>query len=493
MDDFSIELLKIFYISSQQVWKNMYEIHIVPVKKMFNIELMDPNIPLTTYIDYARKIRNSQTRLPDWWILSSGNKLQKIVPCFLSDFDVMGMILIDLHSIRSRTMMVYHQSETMVRNGMHVSDIITRNLFKSFSNPHSLTYIRTYCTSPEKCFMIKNHYKSYYQHLKYGLLDKNLRRIMLISARHLLLLIDLLKKFRSELVDEILLMDLQRGKFVQDVLFNKRFYNMDRIFEKLWPNLDMIIMCKHGSSRVHTIRTRKYIGNIKTYCPVFSIPETTIGYDINNDGTYTLDPRKGFFEFIPINEKYMTDKMNIDQIQPLRSLKIGDIYHLIVSGQGLDVQRYMTEEIVRIIGFVNRSPKLDIVCKDYELLLNNSHVLYPEQIEKILMKDFNLVDYCYRKESLIKIYIEIDESCYMSDASKIYDVKENIKNILVLKHIFDNIALKAEVRIVVPGTFNLLYENRYSEYVDPGMIQIPRIIENDEDLEIIREKILFIY
>jgi hypothetical protein len=484
-------LINDFIIATNQVWRCMHDAHILPIKNMFKIDLINVTTPLTRYVDYAKKVRDSQIRLPDWFILSNGSKQQKIIPCYDTEMDFMSMALINSHSAVGNTMIMCHVSASMMRNGMHVSDMITRNLFKMFGNVFCLNYIRKYASSPEYCFMIRDHSISYYEHIKYGLLDPNLKHMVLISSRQIYMIVRILKEMRSHLVDELLLINLNRGKIVQEILYDDKYYDMTRVFEKLWPNLEMIVLMKQGGFRVHTERIRKYIGNIKLYCPMYAIPEATIGYDIENDNTYIIDPRKGYFEFIPVKEKKTI-------VKSIRNLKIDEIYNLVVSTRSSDVQRYVTGEIVRVLGYFNGSPKIDIICKEYDIITIKGLVITPYCIELILMKDFVLVDYCYRyiesnTSNKLKLYIEIDETGYLKDMDGVHDVKQNIKDVDILDHLQDHLGLDAEVRIVMPDTFELLYKNRYTDEIDPAIIQIPRLITDTFDTDILHAKILYMF
>jgi hypothetical protein len=85
--------------------------------------------------------------------------------------------------------MVFHTSHMCKHNGMHVSDSITRNIYCMFANTITLKYIRKYSACPEHIFLYKEHYVSYYNHLYYGLLEPKLKRIILSSSRHILLLL----------------------------------------------------------------------------------------------------------------------------------------------------------------------------------------------------------------------------------------------------------------------------------------------------------------
>jgi hypothetical protein len=501
-------LLDCFITSTYQVWKSMHDNHIKPIKQFHGIDLLDvKNTKLTYYIDYAKKIRSSTIRLPpDWFILSNGSasgsgssefSQQRLIPCYAPEIDPMGFALINKYSTKGKTMIMMHFSETMTRNGMHVSDIITRSLFKIFGNMFCLNYLREISTSPEWCFTIRNHYMALYEHLKFGLLEENLTNIILISPRHIIMIVKFLKEMRSQLVDELMALNYKRGKYVHQLLFDEKYYSMRRIFEKLWPKLGMIVMMRQGGFRVHAEYIRKYIGNIKIYCPVYALPEITIGYDYYNDNTYTIDPRKGYFEAIPVSKHN-----NNLTVKNIRNLKIGELYNLVVSTSATDMHRYVTNEIVRIIGYTNGSPKIDIMCKENEIIRSNDRIITPYDLELILMKHFSLIDYTIilpkksnesNESEKIKLYIELDESHYTKDATTFYDVKNNIKEIKILKFLSEKLEISMDVKVVVPGTFHILYQSRYNDNTDPALIQIPRIITDCFDLEIIRENILYVF
>lgn len=91
----------------------------------------------------------------------------------------------------------------------------------------------------------------------------------------------------------------------------------------------------------------------------------------------------------------------------------------------------------------------------------------------------------------MKIYLELEEEEYVKG-----DIREDIKKIQIRDYLSKSELLglnNVEIRILVPETFDKLYKRRYSEYIDPGLIQIPRSITDPADIEIIRQNILFIY
>ena len=498
-ESWMLNIINHYILSTISVWKSMYNTHIHPLKKNDNLDVINKSKTyLTHYVDYVSQIRNFQIKLPDWFLLSNGSNLQKIIPCYDMYLDMLPLALIDTLFNKGKTMILAHMCNTMTRSGMHVSDVVSRNLFKAFSNPYCLSYIRTYATSPESCFMIRDHYDAYYEHIKYSLLEKKLTRMILLSSRQVLIIIDMLNVVKSKLVEELLLIDLERANECREILFNKKNVLMKGIFKKLWPDLNVIVLLKDGGYRLHTERIKQYINDIKLYSPIFFLPEITIGYNFNIDSnTYIIDSRKGYFEFIKVTINDAT--ISNTSTENIRNLEIGDLYNIVISTTTSGFHRYITGEIIRIIGYYNEVPEIELVCHESDLLIfksnknNETIILTPDVIEKILLREFNIVDYCYNYKNLtqkINLYIELEEFEYDHEHN---DVKQHIKNIDIVNALLDEIMLDANIRIIKSGTFDRLYKCRYSEYIDPALIQIPRLCVESYDLDILRENIVFMY
>jgi hypothetical protein len=546
-----IEMLKQFILSTTRVWKCMYDNHVSPIKKTCNIDVSIPSsVNLTRYIDYAKNIRDFKIKLPDWFLLSSGTVVQKIIPCYDNVIDMMPLVLIDLFFPRGKTFIFVHMNNTMMRSGMHVSDIVTRCIFKCFGNPYCLSYIRNYVTSPERCFMIMDHYSAYYEHLKFAILDKNIKRMVLLSSRQVFIMLDIIKDSKYILISDISLIDYERGEECKDILcvnIDDNDQSTNLVFKKLWPDLEIIILLKDGYFNVHTARIKKYFGNVILYSPIYFIPEITFGYNINVldkpylgisslqransthrellakpclGNTYVLDPTKGFFEFIHINNNFKDP--NIRTIG-IRHLKIGEMYNIVVSTMTMELNRYITGEIIRVIDYYNGSPEIEIICRETDIIYTNNDIITPDKIENILYQKLQIVDYCYRygdknqilTKHMIKLYIELEEKDYMyrdpksqNDYSSsknshgfegehknvsAYDVNRNIKELNITAILLNELGIDTEIRIVKPKTFDKLYRSRYTEHIDPAFIQIPKMVTDIIDFDILRDNILYMF
>lgn len=483
--------------STYRVWKMMYDNHISILDKD-NSFIIKKKIKLTRYVDYAKKIRDSSIQTPDWFILSSGSVLQTIIPCYDVVLDPTAIALIEKlypSDPDKKTMAVYHMSKGMTRLGMHVSDVISRNIFKIFSNMYSLNYVRTFITSPEECFMIRDHYASYYEHIKYGLLNRYISRMFLISTRQITMIVNIIMDVKSLFVDELMLIDPKRGKEVQSILYDESYEDGKHLFKALWPDLKLIVTMYDGDFHLSTVHVRKIVDDIQLYCPVLWIPENIIGYDLDVDGTYVIDPRKAYYEFLALSGEE-------DTVKGIRELKIGEMYNIVISSSSSGFVRYITGLIVRVISYYNRSPKIEPICRESDLIKLDGRTYTPKQIEDILLKDLPVVNFCYRygqktqdvlRSNKMKLYIELEKSSYVGDEYMYYDVKQKIKDIDLCTYLKEELDIYFEVRIIKPGTFDLLYKNRYSDEVDPATVQVPKLITNTFDTDVLRNSIMFMY
>lgn len=314
-------------------------------------------------------------------------------------------------------------------------------------------------------------------------------------------MINILKTMRKELVDELLCINLERGEECRSILYSKNNNGLKKIFKKLWPDLELIVFLKDGNYRLHTARAEEYIGDVKFFCPIFFTPEVTMGYCINLDcpTKYILDSRNGYFEFINVSQ---------NDVVGIRDLKIGELYNVIVSTANTGLIRYATGEIIRVIGYYNGSPEIEPVCRENDLVkmhVNNVMlIITPDEICSILIKKLRIIDFCWRKDldtrtKKLRIYIELMESEYVSDSTTFdnktksdvkTDVNKNVKDSNIINVILNKLRINVDIKIVKPGTFDNMYKSRYSEYIDPALIQIPRAISSNIDCNILKNGIL---
>jgi len=514
-----------FTSSLHTVWNNMNNNHILPIKILHDKDMLNVSKnKIKTYIDYAKKIRKSKINLPEWFILSNGSIIQKIIPSYEKKLDLTYLALIESvfpADYSNNTLFMWHMKDMMVRDGINVSSYQTYIIRRYFSDMTTLTYLRNNTTGPESLMRNTNDMVYYYESVKYSILNKQLKRLFLITPRQLLIMIEIMTRFKKQILTEIQLINETRYDELVKIFINIDKNELTNIINKLWPELDVIITYKSGPYKCLYNQIKKMIGSISVYSPIYQIPEATIGYNFysndskDNNDYYVIDTRKGYYEFIPIDDEYIKTIQNkvINDKSELtacgvRNLKKNQLYEIVVSNVKTGLLRYATSEIVRFIGYyydeknnidIVGLPKIEIISKDTELLRINNKVITPSEIEDILIEKLNMKDYCYvineitqmtqiihgmfvnnNKDNILKLYIELFD--------------DNIdKTIKINKIIQDKLGLVTEIRIVKSGTFDKIYKSKYNDYVDPGSIMISRLIHDKDDLEILKNNIIHFY
>ncbi len=486
-------------------FKYMYDHIISPVKSKHKIDLLDPKTKLTYYKNYIDSIKSCSIELPEWpewYILTvTSTNSNKLIPIMSNNnLAIIDMIitLINVNYQNGFTMMVFHASKSITRNGIYVSNKMTHVLTQMFGNPIGQQYIRTYSSSPEYCFLTHDPDEAYFSHLKYGLANGDLKRIMVTFNRHILILIRIMLEKKKRLIEEIMEIDINRALCVQDILNNHiTDVKQDHInlLQKLWPKLEVIVAGNSGNFRIYGRTLAKYIGNVKIYSPIYASAESVYGYNIDQDGYYVLDPTMAFFEFIHIDKKYINS--NKGKVISMRNLILHQYYVLVVSTSTTNLRRYVTGDVIKVMGFYHNTPKIELICKvsDLILLAERDTFIIPWNIEDVLFKHFDLIDYCYVPiENGYNLYIELDAASYLHN-KKEEDVEDKCKKVKVKKILFDEFKLNMDVFIVKERTFDDLHESRcYGEVdglIDQAQTKMARMIKSKSDIDILHENIVF--
>lgn len=562
--------------------------------------------PLTDYKFYLKRIIDHKIEIPDRFDISYAEPYNmnnsylpiKIMARFYkrstytnskklininSDnlLDTMSMTLIDLHSVRSKTMFAFHISKPSKRDGIMVCDQFSFSLNTAIHNSSLSQYLINYGTTKNyNIYTINNPLHAMIYHISYALLEPDLCRMMFYSVRHILDMIEIMVEYIEEIKktlidisgikesdlfayshsqtkkqtkkgsnpdsDNIDYLDtdlLNRIIHISDVLYCiKESYAIDNniiseCFKSLWPKLNLLGCEITGSDRlylniVNTLLDTKSNG-ITIYSPVFAIPETVVGYNLEckSNNSYILDPSKAYFEFIEINDEYFTNNKTDIKTKSFRNLGKNKLYELVVSSYHTDTVRMATGSIVRIDSYSDAVPIVIPICREIELIYSMSNtitkIITPENID-LLMLDLNLgvKEYCFRKDNTCyKFYVELDKSMYIKKRSNsdsdsdniIYNVSPEVKNsrllyrlerLLILDYDLDKNKLdknkldknkklsnksitNIEVRVVNPETFSKIIEMRTVDTINVSRIRIARRIEDLHEISILKKEIIY--
>lgn len=412
--------------------KNIYEVFYNNTKNKNIITKSKIN----SYIDEYDNIEKSK---PSFFIINN----EKMIPS--TKLNMMYFILIYMfgYNDEKNTIMMFNVYSKNKFKGITSSDYTTINLLHYFSNYITLSYIRKYTTIPENIYHFENSEISYLQNIKFSLLNENIERIYFINSKQLIDIFELIIKYRDEIVDDIMKIDVKRGEIIRNNLFDKTNYR--KIFLRLWKKIKLIVL--DFSERIYLEKVKYLFGDTKLYNPILNI-YYDIGYDLYQDNTYILDFRYNFYEFINVNDKN-NKILNVSELIP------NNFYILLISNDYHT--RLNTKNILLFIEKYNNSGRFKYVCEYNDIIIKKDKIIYPYEIENIVMetiKDINYFCYSYKNNKMI-IYLEYCEKTNI-DHKSINKMKELIKNKFILSEI--------NVYILKDKTFDKYFNKKVEKF-----------------------------
>lgn len=229
---------------------------------------------------------------------------------------------------------------------------------------------------PKEILEIPDYESRYYVILRIGIEERNITNIATLTPGTLLLLVRRLEAYKERIVKDIRTGSIDRAidmpsdtrKMLSRGLHpnSRRADELQSIFEsgglyirKIWPNLKLLECWKGGSAGYYLSDISKQFGNT---------PVRDIGYlssearcsivmdDSGPDGVLAI--QSNFYEFIPKEDAHKEKKRLLlcDQLEK------GKEYFIIVTTPG-GLCRYDIDDIVRVTGFMNKTPRIEFVQK----------------------------------------------------------------------------------------------------------------------------------
>ena len=132
------------------------------------------------------------------------------------------------------------------------------------------------------------------------------------------------------------------------------------IAKRLWPNLKLVSGVSNRAYYTEDKTLRAYIGDVEYYYLAYCASECYMGTAVeDNDFNYVLMPKTAFYEFLPAEGGDKT-------LLPLE-LEIDKCYKpVITTFSGL--YRYVMEDILRVQGFLGKSPIFEFIMRSTQTL-----------------------------------------------------------------------------------------------------------------------------
>ncbi|ERM98778.1 hypothetical protein AMTRI_Chr01g108100 [Amborella trichopoda] len=301
---------------------------------------------------------------------------------------------------------IYSSKQFKTKGGL-AAGTATTNVFRSERFKKTMNAIQSQCCSPDEVIFGPDFQQALYCHLLCGLVFSNEIQYVASTFAH-----SLVHAFRTfEQLWEELCMDIREGEISNRItvpsirtavskllkadpqLANSIYDKCSKLksndwyglIPELWPNAKYLYGIMTGAMEPYLKKLRHYAGSLPLVSSDFGSSEGWIGVNVDSrlppeKVTFTVLPDIGYFEFIPLKKEEVEDQVfeqnaanaHYLEIEPigLTEVKVGEEYEIILTNFA-GLYRYRLGDIVKVMGFHNRSPKLQFVCRRSLLLTIN--------------------------------------------------------------------------------------------------------------------------
>ena len=130
------------------------------------------------------------------------------------------------------------------------------------------------------------------------------------------------------------------------------------IAKRIWPDFVWSYGMVGSTLAFYVEKLRRYIGDAPIHNMGYAAAEGYMAMPVElNVNDYVLLPRSIFFEFIPVDDPECERPLTMQEIE------VGKEYELVVTNfSGL--YRYQIEDVVRVTGFYNKTPKVEFLYRN---------------------------------------------------------------------------------------------------------------------------------
>jgi jasmonic acid-amino synthetase len=300
--------------------------------------------------------------------------------------------------INGKALQFIYSSKQFKTKGGITAGTATTNVFRNSNFKKTMKSMQSSSCSPDDVIFGPDFHQSLYCHLLCGLIFHD--EVQLISSTFAHSLVHAFRTFED--VWEELVTDIRTGVLSSRVTALSVRNSMskilkpnpelaDTIFEKcsslknwyclipaIFPNIRYVYgIMTGGSMELYVNKLRHYAGNVPLVCADYGASEGWIGANVNpklppETATFAVLPNIGFFEFIPLNESAEDHEKDKTEPKPLglTQVKVGKEYEIIITSLA-GLYRYRLGDVVKVMGFHNKTPELQFVRRHNLVLAIN--------------------------------------------------------------------------------------------------------------------------
>nr|QSH48333.1 GH3.2 [Ginkgo biloba] len=446
--------------------------------------------------------------------------------------------------------LLFIKAEISTPSGLKARPVLTSYYKSSNFRNRSYDKFNVY-TSPDETILCPDSRQSMFCQLLCGLIQRDeVLRVGAVFASALLRGIKYLEENWQELCDNIRHGEL--SKWIVDPACRIAVMNLlnpnpqladsiqtqcskkswEGIITRLWPRTIYIDVIVTGSMAQYIPTLDYYSGGLPLVCTMYASSECYFGLNLNplskpSEVSYTLLPNMAYFELLPVQKNHAgtedldlqsngTENGNKSEHQELVDLvdvKVGHYYELVVTTYAVlwvdpsaaGLYRYRVGDILLVTGFYNKAPQFQFVYRRNVVLsidtdkTNEEDLLKAVTNAKKLLEPFN---------ALLSEYTSYADTCSIPghyvlfwelntreslETSVLEDccstIEESLDSVYRRCRTKDKSIGPLEIRVVKPGTFDLLMDYCLSQGSSVNQYKTPRCIKSLHTLGLLNSRV----
>jgi hypothetical protein len=370
-------------------------------------------------------------------------------------------------------------------------------------------------TTPVEVMSMGKNVETIYLHLLFALKESNLTYLSGVFISSILDLFRYLEDHYQELVEDIrkgrisrrikmdenlrkkllqkLYPDAGRADFLERE-FKKGFKGIAR---RIWPKLIYIASVSGANFSIYDDKVSWYTDNLPIYSSAYAASESVIGVNAHVDKySYVIVPKTSFFEFIPVENMYEKEP----ETKNINELEVGKEYEIVLTNLS-GLYRYRLGDVIKVVSFYNNSPEVQFMYRKNQLLNMVSEKTTEDHALHALMCTFkklgcSFYDYTVFGDNSISpgkyiFFVEVKEisnSLLYKDLSSMLDEELCKANIAYGRQRLNRKLASVELRLVLPGTFDLLKKKIIAGGASKNQVKIPRVLRDRNMIEFIMKR-----
>uniref|UniRef100_A0A1J3J2M9 Jasmonic acid-amido synthetase JAR1 n=1 Tax=Noccaea caerulescens TaxID=107243 RepID=A0A1J3J2M9_NOCCA len=278
---------------------------------------------------------------------------------------------------------IFSSKQYISKGGVPVGTA-TSNVYRNPNFKAGMKSIQSLCCSPDEVIFSPDVHQALYCHLLSGILFRDQVQYVFASFAH-----GLVHAFRTfEQLWEEIVTDIKDGVLssritvpsvraamsklltpnpeLAETIRDKcvSLSNWYGLIPALFPNAKYVYGIMTGSMEPYVKKLRHYAGDLPLVSHDYGSSEGWIAANVTprlspEEATFAVIPNLGYFEFLSVSE---TGEGGDQEPVGLTDVKIGQEYEVVITNYA-GLYRYRLGDVVKIIGFYNKTPQLKFICR----------------------------------------------------------------------------------------------------------------------------------